>query len=84
MEMFGLGDIEVVPLVFFLRDGVNDPLYLEDSFVNFARVLTLFNEEKIQEQMRGHIVSRCKEDKFEGVGVTNFGFIEGIPDVPWP
>ena len=45
MEMFGLGDIEVVPLVFFLRDGVNDPLYLEHSFVNLARVLTLFNEE---------------------------------------
>ena len=33
--------------------------------------------------MGGHIVSRCKEDEFEGVGVTNFGFIEGIPNVPW-
>ena len=32
----------------------------------------------------GHIVSKCKKDEFEGVGITNFGFIEEIPDVPWP
>ena len=43
--------------MFFLRDGVNDPLYLEDLFGNFARVLTVFNEEKIPEQMGGHVVS---------------------------
>ena len=30
--------------------------------------------------MGGHIVSKCKKDEFEGVGVTNFGFIEEIPD----
>ena len=70
--------------MFLLRDGVNDPLYLEDSFGNLARVLTVFNEEKTQKQMGGHFVSKCKEDEFEGVGVTNFGFIEEIPDVPWP
>ena len=35
--------------MFSFRDGVNDPLYLEDTFGNFARVITVFNEEKIQE-----------------------------------
>ena len=33
--------------------------------------------------MGGHIVSKCKKDEFEGVGVTNFGFIEEIPDFLW-
>ena len=41
--------------MFFLRDGMNDPLYLEDSFGNLARVLPVFNEEKIQ-QHRGDIL----------------------------
>ena len=31
---------------------MNDPLYLEDSFVNLARVLTVFNEQNNQEQLR--------------------------------
>ena len=35
--------------MFFLRDGVNDPLYLDDSFGNLARVLLVFDEGKIQE-----------------------------------
>ena len=35
--------------MFFLRDGVNDPLYLEDAFGNIARVLPVFDEEEIQE-----------------------------------
>ena len=35
--------------MFFLRDGVNDPLSLKDKFGNFARVIAVFNEEKIQE-----------------------------------
>ena len=60
---------------------MNDPLYLEDSFGNLAKILPVFNEEKIQEQIGGHIVSKCKEDEFEGVGITNFGFIEEILDV---
>ena len=70
--------------MFFLRDGVNNPLYLEYLFRNLARVLTVFNEEKIQEQMGRHVVSKCKEDEFEGAGVANFEFIKEIPDVPWP
>ena len=41
--------------MFFLRDGINDPLYLEDYFGNLARVLPIFNEEKIQEQIGGHV-----------------------------
>ena len=60
---------------------MNDPLYLEDSFGNLAKILPVFNEEKIQEQIGGHIVSKCKEDEFEGVGITNFGFIEEILDI---
>ena len=70
--------------MFFLRDGVNDPLHLEDSFGNLARVLPVFNEEKIQEQMGGHVVSKWKEDEFEGVTVTNLGFVEEISDNSWP
>ena len=58
------------------------PLYLEDSFGNLARVLTVFKKEKIQEQMAGHVVSKCKEDGFEGFGVTNFRLMEEIPDGP--
>ena len=35
--------------MFCLRDGVNDLLHLKNTFENFARVITVFNEEKIQE-----------------------------------
>ena len=70
--------------MFFLRDGMNDPLYLKDSFGYLARVLRVFNEDKIQEQIGGYVVSKWKEDEFEGVGVTNFGFMEEILDVSWP
>ena len=35
--------------MFHLSDGVNDPPYLEDAFGNLARVLSVFDEEKIQE-----------------------------------
>ena len=58
--------------MFLLRDGVNDPLYLEDLFGNLARVLLVFNEEKIQEQMGGHVVSKSKIDQFKCISVTNF------------
>ena len=51
MEIFRLGNIEVIPYVFFMRDGMNDPLCLEDSFGNLARILPVLNEEKIQKQM---------------------------------
>lgn len=59
-------------------------LYSEYSFGNFARVLAVFDEEEIQEQMGIHVVSKRKEDKFEGVGVTKFRFVEEISDVSWP
>ena len=49
-----------------------------------ARVLRVFNEQKILEQIGRHIVSKCKMDEFEGVCVTNFRFMEEILDVPWP
>ena len=57
---------------------MTDPLCLEDSFRNLARILPIFSDEKIQEQMGEHVVSKCKEDEFEEVGVTNFGFMEEI------
>ena len=34
--------------------------------------------------MGGHVVATCKEDKLEGVSVTDFTFEEEILDVPWP
>ena len=60
---------------------MNDPVCLEDSFGNLARVLPVINEENIPKQIGGHVVFKCKEDKFEGVGVTNFEFMEEISDV---
>ena len=63
---------------------MNDPLYLEDSFGNLARFVPVFDQEKIQEKMGGHVVSKRKEDEFKGLGVTNFGFIEKISDVSRP
>ena len=68
----------------FLRDGMNDPLCLTELFGNLARVLSVFNEEKIQEQIGKHIVTKCKEDEFEGISVTNFRFMEEISHVSWP
>ena len=35
--------------MFLFRDEVNDPLYLEDVFGNFGRVLLVFDEKNIQE-----------------------------------
>ena len=55
---------------------MDDPLYLEDSFRNLTKVLPVFNQEKIQEKVGGHVVSKCKEDEFQGISVTNFGFME--------
>ena len=44
----------------------------------------VFDEEEIQEQMGVHVVSKRKEDKSEGVGVTKFRFVEEISHVSWP
>ena len=33
------------------------------------------------QQMGGHVVSKWKENEFEGVTVTNLGFVEEISDV---
>lgn len=63
---------------------MNDPLCLENSFWNLASISLVFNEDKIQEQIGGHVVSKCKKDKFEGMSVTNFGFMEDSFDFPWP
>ena len=62
---------------------MNDPLCLTELFGNLARVLPVFNEEKILEQIGKHIVTKWKEDEFEGIDVTNFRFMEEIPDVSW-
>ena len=34
--------------------------------------------------MGEHVVSKHKEDEFEGVGVTSFGFMEEMSDVSRP
>ena len=52
-----------------------------DSFGSLAGVLPVSNEEEIQEQMGGHVVSKCKEEEFEDISVTNFRFMEEILDV---
>ena len=33
---------------------------------------------------KGYVVSECKEDDFEGIGVAIFGFMEEISNVSWP
>lgn len=45
----------------FLRDGMNDPLCLENS----ERLHLVFSENKIQEKIKGHIVFECKEGEFK-------------------
>ena len=67
-----MGNIEVI---FFLGAGMNDPQSLKNSFGNLGRVLPVFNEKKIQEQIRGHVASECKENECEGIGITIFGFM---------
>ena len=83
MEIFRLGNIEVIPNAFFIRDEINAPLCLENSFGNLASILPVFNKEKIQEQMGRHVIFKCKDVKFEVISVTNFGFLEESSDVPW-
>ena len=63
---------------------MNDLLCLEDSCGNLARVLPVFNKEKIQKQIEGHVVSKCKENEFKGTSVTNFRYMEEISDISWP
>ena len=50
---------------------MNDALFLENSFWKLGRVLPVFMEEKIQEQIKGHVVSKCKEDEYEDIGAAN-------------
>lgn len=65
MDIFWLGDIKVIPLVFFLRDGVHDQLDWEDTFGNLARVLPVLgensgiNEGKCCYQMQRRWTWRC-------------------------
>ena len=58
--------------MFFLRDGINDPLCLEESFGNLVSIPLVFNEEKIQKQ--GDMLFPNE----------NLGFIEQSADVTWP
>ena len=39
---------------------MNDPLCLEDSFGNFAKIFPVFNEDKIHEQMRNTLFANAK------------------------
>ena len=51
MEAFWLGNIEVIPYVFFIRDGKNDPLCLQDLFGYLARRGNLNEWGKFQEDV---------------------------------
>ena len=57
--------------MFFLRDGMNNPLCLEDSFGNLASFFSVFHEEKTQKQIGRHVVCKCKEDEFEGIPILD-------------
>ena len=50
---------------------MNGPLFLENSFGKLGRVLPVFAEKKIQEQIRGYVVSKCKEDEYEDIDIAN-------------
>ena len=54
--------IEVILYVSFVKNEVNDPLRLKNSFGNLGMFLPGFNEEKSQKQIGGHVVSECKGD----------------------
>ena len=57
--------------MFFLSDGMNDLLCLEDSFGNLASFFSVFHEEKTQKQIGRHVVCKCKEDEFEGTPILD-------------
>ena len=63
---------------------MNYSLFIQKFLENLGRVLPVFNQEKNQEKIGGHVVSECKEGEFEGIGVVDFGFMEEISDVSWP
>ena len=56
---------------------MTDPLCLEEYCQGSSGVY----EEKIHGQRIGHIVSKCKEDEFEGIDATNFEFMEDISEI---
>ena len=58
---------------------MNDPLYFEDALGNLSGVPKCILQ--IQWIIQ-NVVSKRKKDEFEGVGVTNFGFMEKMSDVP--
>ena len=84
MEIFVLGNTEEMSQMFFLRNGMNYSLFIQKFLENLGRVLPVFNQEKNQEKIGGHVVSECKEGEFEGIGVVDFGFMEEISNVSWP
>ena len=49
---------------------MNGPLFLENSSGRLGWVLPVFTEEKIQEQIKEYVVSKCKTDEYEDVGVA--------------
>ena len=49
----------------FLRDRMNNPLCLENLFGNLNRVLLVFNEEKIQEEIGEIIVQNATENNLK-------------------
>ena len=52
--------------------------------VSSAKVLSVLNEDEIQEQIGRHVVSKYKEDEYKDIGGTSFGFMEDISNVSWP
>ena len=49
--------------------------------VSSAKVLSVLNEDEIQEQIVRHVVSKYKEDEYKDIGGTRFGFMEDISNV---
>ena len=52
--------------------------------VSSVKVLSVLNEEEIQEQIGRRAVSKCKEDEYKDIGGSSFGFMEDISNVSWP
>ena len=52
--------------------------------VSSNRAFSVLNEEEIQKQIGSHAASKCKEERFEFINVTHFGFVKELSDFSWP
>ena len=51
--------------------------------VSSTRAVSVLNEEEIQKQIGSRAASKCKEEGFEFINVTHYGFVKELSDFSW-